>query len=125
MKIEVSNGEIVDKLTILEIKKNKCIDQDKLFNIQNELSYLEDIVKLIKVPDNIIEELRVVNKKLWEIEDDLRILESKNIFDETFVELSRLVYKTNDHRFLIKSKINQITNSNFKEEKILPKYNCK
>lgn len=122
MKIEVSNGEIVDKLTILEIKKEKCYDEDKLLNIQKEFDYLKEIVSSLDIPENIIDSLREVNRKLWEIEDELRIHESRFVFDEDFISLSRLVYYTNDKRFEIKSKINQITSSNFKEEKILPYY---
>lgn len=122
MKIEVSNGEIVDKLTILEIKEKKCYDDSKLLNIKNELDYLRDIVSSLNVPRELVDSLREVNKKLWNIEDDIRICESKFIFDDEFISLARLVYHTNDKRFKIKNQINQITNSNFKEEKIHPKY---
>jgi hypothetical protein len=122
MKIEVSNGEIVDKLTILEIKEKKCYDDSKLLNIKKELDYLRDVVSSLNVPKELIDSLREVNKKLWNIEDDIRICESKFIFDDEFISLARLVYHTNDRRFEIKNQINQITNSNFKEEKIHPSY---
>jgi len=122
MKIEVSNGEIVDKLTILEIKEKKCYDDSKLLNIKKELDYLRDVVSSLNVPKELIDSLREVNKKLWDIEDDIRICESKFIFDDEFISLARLVYYTNDMRFEIKNQINQITNSNFKEEKIHPSY---
>jgi hypothetical protein len=122
MKIEVSNGEIVDKLTILEIKEKKCYDDSKLLNIKKELDYLRDVVSSLNVPKELIDSLREVNKKLWNIEDDIRICESKFIFDDEFISLARLVYYTNDMRFEIKNQINQITNSNFKEEKIHPSY---
>ena len=122
MKIEVSNGEIVDKLTILEIKEKKCYDDSKLLNIKKELDYLRDVVSSLNVPKELIDSLREVNKKLWDIEDDIRICESKFIFDDEFISLARLVYHTNDKRFEIKNQINQITNSNFKEEKIHPSY---
>jgi hypothetical protein len=122
MKIEVSNGEIVDKLTILEIKKEKCKDTDKSANIEKELNYLQDIVSTLNISQDIINSLREVNKKLWEIEDELRVFENRFVFDDDFISLARMVYHTNDKRFGIKSEINQITNSNFKEEKILPKY---
>ena len=122
MKIEVSNGEIVDKLTILEIKEKKCYDDSKLLNIKKELDYLRDVVSSLNVPKELIDSLREVNKKLWDIEDDIRICESKFIFDDEFISLARLVYHTNDRRFEIKNQINQITNSNFKEEKIHPSY---
>jgi hypothetical protein len=122
MKIEVSNGEIVDKFTILEIKKEKCYDSNKLFNIERELNYLSIIVSSLNVPVDLIESLRDINKKLWEIEDEIRTFEKKFIFDDDFISLARLVYYTNDKRFEIKNKINNLTNSNFKEEKILPDY---
>jgi hypothetical protein len=122
MKIEVSTGEIVDKLTILEIKKEKCQDISKLENIESELNYLNSIVSSLDVPEELIDSLRGINKKLWNIEDDIRICEKNFVFDDEFISLARLVYHTNDERFNIKTKINQITNSNFKEEKILPKY---
>lgn len=122
MKIEVSNGEIVDKFTILEIKEEKCYDTDKLSNIKKELEYLSSIVDKLEVPKNLVDSLREVNKKLWEIEDEIRIFENKFIFDDEFIRLARLVYHTNDKRYSIKNEINSITNSNFKEEKILPNY---
>ena len=122
MKIEVSNGEIVDKLTILELKEKKCYDDAKLLNIKKELDYLRDVVSSLNVPKELIDSLREVNKKLWDIEDDIRICESKFVFDDEFISLARLVYHTNDRRFEIKNQINQITNSNFKEEKIHPSY---
>lgn len=122
MKIEVSNGEIVDKLTILEIKKEKCYDKDKLSNIERELNYLNTIVSSLNISEDLINSLREINKKLWEIEDNIRLCEKRFVFDDDFISLARLVYYTNDKRFEIKSKINQSTNSNFKEEKILPNY---
>lgn len=123
MKIEVSDGEIVDKLTILEIKKKKCLDSNKLENIQKELSCLEEIINQLEVPEKYINDLRNINEKLWDIEDKIRIFEFKKKFDNEFIELARSVYFTNDERFEVKNKINSITNSNFKEEKILPQYN--
>lgn len=122
MKIEVSNGEIVDKLTILEIKREKCYDSSKLSNIEKELNYLKTVVLSLNVPEDLINSLREVNRKLWDIEDNIRIFENRFVFDDDFISLARLVYYTNDKRFEIKSKINQITKSNFKEEKILPEY---
>lgn len=129
MKIEVSNGEIVDKLTILQIKEKKCYDSEfkiveheKLKNIQNELRYLEKIVEELFVDSEVINCLAKVNQELWDIEDQLRIYENKHIFDDEFIRLSRLVYLINDKRFEIKNQINDLTMSMFKEEKILPKY---
>ena len=122
MKIEVSNGEIVDKLTILEIKEKKCKDFRKLNNIQKELQYLEGIVEDLCVPIEVVDKLRKINQELWDIEDEIRVYESKHIFDEEFIRLARLVYHTNDKRFEVKNEINSLTLSLFKEEKILPAY---
>jgi len=124
MKIEVSDGEIVDKMTILQIKEEKCPQQEfkKLSNIQKELRYLEKIVEDLCIPVEIIDQLKKVNMELWQIEDDIRICESKYEFDDEFIRLARLVYHTNDKRFEIKNRINSLTMSYFKEEKILPSY---
>lgn len=122
MKIEVSDGEIVDKLTILEIKEKKCKDFSKLNNIQKELRYLEGIVEDLCIPIELVDKLRKINQELWDIEDEIRICESKYVFDEEFIRLARLVYHTNDKRFKVKSEINSFTMSVFKEEKILPSY---
>lgn len=122
MKIEVSDGEIVDKLTILEIKKEKCLDLNKLQNIEKELTYLKMIVDDLDIPEHHINDLRKINQKLWDIEDQIRVFEAQEKFDDEFIELARSVYFTNDERFEIKNKINSAVNSNFKEEKILPSY---
>jgi len=122
MKIEVSNGEIVDKYTILEIKKEKCEDEAKLKNILTELNYLTSIVENLNIPQNLLDNLKEINSKLWEVEDLIRLCESKKTFDDQFIELARLVYITNDKRFQIKNEINKITQSLIVEEKILPKY---
>ena len=122
MKIEVSVGEIVDKFTILEIKEKHCLDQSKIINIQKELNYLKDVVDDLNIPEELIDDLREVNRKLWQIEDDIRLCENKWKFDDDFIQLARSVYYTNDKRFEIKNKINSLVESNFREEKILPKY---
>ena len=119
MKIEVSNGEIVDKLTILEIKKENS-DGNKLDNIMKELNYLEPLVEDLDIPSHIINDLRSVNRKLWEVEDLLRVCEKEKCFDEGFITLARSVYKTNNERFELKTEINTITNSHLIEEKIHP-----
>ena len=72
MKIEVSVGEIVDKMTILEIKKEKCDSDEKLKNIEYELNYLTPIVKELNIPQNLIDALREVNQTIWDVEDDIR-----------------------------------------------------
>ena len=98
MKIEVSDGEIVDKLTILEIKKEKCLDLNKLQNIEKELTYLKMIVDDLDIPEYYINDLRKINQKLWDIEDQIRVFEAQEKFDNEFIELARSVYFTNDER---------------------------
>ena len=119
MKIEVSIGEVVDKITILQIKKEKIVDVLKLEHIQKELVVLENTVaeSKIAVPLNLIEKLKDVNLKLWEAEDVIRDRENKNLFDDEFVECARLDAKLNDKRFLIKNEINNTCESNIKEQK--------
>ncbi len=121
MQIEVSNGEIVDKFTILEIKKLISTGAAHQ-NVVDELSSLEGIVESFDLPRELLDDLRSTNKKLWELEDKLRRLESEKRFDAEFVESARSVYRTNDHRFALKQQINDLTNSRFREEKIHPDY---
>ena len=120
MKIEVSNGEIVDKLTILELKRKNAQTQEQARHIEEELNYLKPIVDGMNIPVRVIDQLRDVNKKLWEIEDMLREYERKSMFDGQFITFARAVYQTNNTRFNLKSKINEITDSLFVEEKIHP-----
>jgi hypothetical protein len=119
MKIEVSNGEIVDKLTILEIKKDNS-EGEKLKNIMEELNYLKPIVAELNIPISIVNQLREVNKNLWDVEDMLRDCEREQTFDQHFITLARAVYHTNGARFKLKTEINKITGSHFVEEKIHP-----
>ena len=120
MKIEVSNGEIVDKLTILELKRQNAQTQEQARHIEEELNYLKPIVRSMDIPTSILTQLREVNKKLWEIEDMLREYERTSKFDGQFITFARAVYQTNNARFKLKSKINEITNSRLVEEKIHP-----
>ena len=120
MKIEVSNGEIVDKLTILELKKENAQTQDQAMHIEEELNYLKPIVEGMDIPESLLNNLREVNKKLWEIEDMLREYEKTSNFGRQFITFARAVYQTNNARFKLKSKINEITNSRLVEEKIHP-----
>jgi len=130
MKIEVSNGEIIDKLTILKIKLDQIKDVDKLVNIQKEYDYLKSVVGEIYVQSNsVIEELEFlhndlynVNKTLWNIEDYIRESERAETFGSDFVELARSVYYTNDDRSDVKKKINLLTGSLFVEEKSYEEY---
>ena len=124
--IETSAGELLDKITILEIKKEKISDQKSLESINKERSSLESSVKKnIKINDEIKDlwaQLKDVNLKLWEIEDEIRLSEKNKKFDEKFIELARSVYKYNDNRAKIKSKINQLSGSSIKEIKQYTKY---
>ena len=118
MKIEVSNGEIVDKLTILKIKKDNITDEEKLVNINKEYDYLYQIIfNDLKILESDYCDLIIVNKKLWNIEDKIRDKEKRQEFDDEFTELARSVYIINDKRSEIKKLINLKTNSNFIEEK--------
>jgi len=91
-------------------------------NVADELSSLEGIVESFDLPQELLDDLRSTNKKLWDLEDKLRRLESEKRFDAEFIELARSVYRTNDHRFALKRQINDLTNSRFREEKIHPDY---
>jgi hypothetical protein len=124
MEIEVSVGEIVDKLSILNIKKNNIDDEVKLYNINKEFLYLHEIVfsKLNISYDEYYVKLLDVNKSLWVIEDKLRDKERNKEFDSEFIELARSVYFTNDKRAEIKREINEIYNSTFVEEKSYKPY---
>jgi hypothetical protein len=123
MLIEVSNGEIVDKLTILKIKKNNILDKEKLVNINKEYNYLYDIVfNNLKISEEDYYELLLINKQLWDIEDKIRDKERNKEFDSHFIELARLVYIINDKRSELKKLINLKTKSTFVEEKSYEKY---
>tara|TARA_Y100000816_G_C25884615_1_gene461559 strand:- start:344 stop:739 length:396 start_codon:yes stop_codon:yes gene_type:complete len=118
---EISAGELLDKITILEIKKEKIKDKEKLEDINKELSSLtatsnEKIPSKSEV-ENLIKNLKKINLKLWEIEEGKRLAEKNKKFDDEFIKLSREVYLTNDERAKIKLKINQILGSNIKEVK--------
>ena len=124
MKIEVSNGEIVDKLTIIEIKLKHINDREKLKNLQIEFNVLNDAVtKIIKKDHNFYKELLKINQELWNIEDRIRDLELDKDFGKEFVEVARSVYFTNDKRSEIKRQINELTGSKLMEEKSYQKYN--
>lgn len=122
MKIEVANGEIVDKLTILEIKLENSDSEQKTQQILKELNYLKPLVEELNVPQEMIDELKGVNQKIWDTEDSIRLCEKNKQFGEEFVQLARDVYYNNDERFHVKSKINKYTNSDINEQKILPQY---
>ena len=118
---EISAGELIDKITILEIKKTKINDGDKLKDIEKELSSLNDTLKnsifdKSKIKESI-NKLKSINLKLWDIENGKRLAEKNNNFGTKFIELSRSVYKNNDERAKIKLEINNILGSNIKEVK--------
>jgi hypothetical protein len=125
MNIEISHGEIVDKLTILQIKKTNIIDQIKLNNIVKEYDYLLSVVEndlgiSTESPEYL--ELLSINNELWVIEDDIRDKERVKEFDDDFVKLARAVYYTNDVRAKIKKEINLKYSSGFVEEKSYQSY---
>ena len=118
---EISAGELVDKITILEIKKNKISDENKLKEIDKELNSLNNTMdKFILGKSKILtfkDQLKDIILKLWDIEDGKRTAEKNNDFGKVFIELARNVYKFNDERAKIKLKINEILGSNIKEVK--------
>ena len=118
---EISAGELIDKITILEIKKVKISNKDKLINIVKELNSLNKTMKKF-IPNEatilkLKKELKDINSKLWDIENAKRNAEKKNIFDENFIQLARNVYKFNDKRAKIKLTINNSLGSNITEVK--------
>ncbi len=119
----VSLGELIDKITILEIKK-KNMTGVKLKNVDKELKLLKYILKdtSLEIDFNLINNLKEVNTTLWGIEDKIRTKENAHEFDEEFIKLARSVYKQNDKRSSIKKEINQIYNSDIIEEKSYNKY---
>lgn len=124
MKIEISIGEIVDKLSILQIKKNNIQDVIKLENINKEYDYLNDVVfNELKISKEDFFNLVLINETLWDIEDKIRFKERDKEFDNDFIELARSVYFTNDKRAKIKKEINLKYGSLFVEEKSYSKYN--
>jgi len=128
MKIEVSNGEILDKITILVIKSKMIDDPTKLKNINNELDELKPFLDIVGYESNstvnsLVKELESVNEKLWNVEDKLRDKERSKQFDDEFIKLARDVYFTNDERARIKKNLNEVTNSKLVEEKSYQKYN--
>ena len=125
MKIEVSNGEILDKISILEIKKARINSPEKLVNIEKELNELLPLYEVLVTSDEVKKkylELKSVNEQLWDIEDDIREWEDRYYFGDKFVELARLVYITNDRRAKIKKDINLLSGSELIEEKSYKQY---
>ena len=119
----ISIGELIDKITILEIKQINMTGI-KLKNVDKELKLLRKILqdKNLEIDINLINNLKEVNNKLWEIEDNIRMKESNQNFDKEFIQLARSVYKENDKRASIKKEINQKYNSELVEEKSYNNY---
>ena len=118
---EISAGELIDKITILEIKKLKITNKDKLIEIEKELLSLNETKKKFILDESktlkFQKDLKNINLKLWNIEDDKRLAEKNNDFGKNFIELARNVYKFNDKRAKIKLAINNALGSNIKEVK--------
>ena len=118
---EISAGELIDKITILEIKKEKISNKEKLVEVNKELVSLNETLKKFINDENKISsfknDLKNINLKLWDIEDGKRSAEKNNKFDEKFIQLARNVYKFNDERARIKLAINNALGSNIKEVK--------
>ena len=127
MKVEISNGELLDKISILELKLLKIEDEEKLINIKKEFYTLNPlVVKLFETYDSQLQnhylELAKINGELWDIEDWIRDCEREKRFDKEFVELARSVYITNDKRCEVKKLINLMTSSGLVEEKSYKEY---
>lgn len=126
IKVPISPGELIDKLTILEIKAANISDAAKLANVNIELQLLQETWRTSAFASANIDaewkQLRDINKKLWDIEDDIRDKERERKFDQEFIELARAVYVTNDERAAVKKQINTKLGSKIVEEKSYAKY---
>jgi hypothetical protein len=126
IKVPISPGELVDKITILEIKSARMTDAAKLVNVRAELAMLQETWRTSAYASHDIAAqwaaLRKINEKLWDIEDDIRDLERARTFDREFIQLARAVYVTNDERAAVKRDINTRLGSKIVEEKSYAKY---
>jgi hypothetical protein len=126
IKVPISPGELVDKITILEIKAARITDAAKVANVRTELALLQDTWKASAYASHDIAKqwaaLRAINEKLWDIEDDIRDMERSRTFDKEFIQLARAVYVTNDERAAVKRDINTRLGSKIVEEKSYAKY---
>lgn len=123
--VEVSFGELIDKITILRIKAEK-LEGSALDNVKRELELLErrwlDATRQQREPTTTVEALQSVNRRLWDIEDAIRMKEATRSFDDEFIELARSVYVTNDERARLKREINMALGSGLVEEKQYVEY---
>jgi hypothetical protein len=120
INIPVSVGELVDKITILKIKRHQIKDADKLVNIHKEHDVLTSLNEYVKIQKDVLEQqqqLMEVNLRLWFLEEDIRHYEKTNFFESAFIDVARKIYKTNDERSRIKKEINLLCNSALVEEK--------
>lgn len=125
VRIEVSPGELVDKITILEIKSGRIDDPAKLKNVTHELAALTRVAAVLPESDDLGRlrgALKKVNEALWEIEDEIRLCERNRDFGPRFVELARSVYRSNDQRAQLKRRINELLGSAIVEEKSYQDY---
>lgn len=126
MKVDVGAGELIDKITILEIKSERINDAEKLVNIRHELEVLsktrEAQMRDSQELTQLATQLKQINEKIWEIEDAIRECESRKDFGQEFIELARGVYHTNDKRAAVKKQINLLTGSDIIEEKSYTDY---
>lgn len=124
--IKISVGELVDRLTILEIKAINIKDEGKLKNIEKELAHTKEVYEQLDAKDGkllvIKTDLYLINLELWEVEDKLREFEREERFDKAFIEYARKVYFLNDERARMKKELNKIYKSEFIEEKSYEKY---
>ena len=124
--VPVSPGEVLDKITILEIKSERMSDPEKVANVRVELALLQETWKEFIGDDEVISDLRAqlkeINEALWEIEDDIREKERAGEFDKRFIELARSVYVTNDRRAMVKKELNLHLGSEIIEEKSYQDY---
>lgn len=123
--IPISIGELIDKLSILHVKQTMISDQNKLEFVNKEFELLYNFSSTYldnEQISNVYHELVDTNNSLWKIEDELRVKEKNKSFDDEFIDLARKVYLTNDIRFSLKNKINELTNSEIREQKDYVKY---
>ena len=126
VKIDISYGELIDKITILEIKSERIAEPRKLENIERELTILTEAWRDSGVDQDAIgaerAALKAINENLWDIEDQIRRKEAEQSFDQGFIELARSVYRTNDERSTVKRAINDRFGSSLVEEKSYQPY---
>ena len=117
MKVEISNGDLVDKFVILDIKLHKMSHGSSLEKVSEEYRMVKPLVESLNVREPLLVDLKFINLQMWNVEDRIREKERTKKFDEEFISLARSVYRNNDKRFKIKRQINQETSSEIEEQK--------